>query len=168
MLSVYVANLSQYNSGHMDGHWLKLPASDPYEILPQIGVSEGQEYFCPDCESDIEGLASCIGEYPCLHTLNELATAIEQLEPYQLDTLKALLCVERFYLPELLERLEELDEYQLIPAFTDEELGHYYAEELGTEIPTFCAPYFDYEAYGSDISIDSFGCFTKYGFLLMG
>ena len=64
--------------------------------------------------------------------------------------------------------MDELDEFDLLPDVeNDEDLGYYYVEEYGSiDIPESIRAYFDYEAYGRDIRLESSCLFTSYGFLL--
>ena len=69
---------------------------------------------------------------------------------------------------DVLELLDKLDEFDLLTDVTDdEELGYYYAEEYcNIDIPENIQPYFNYEAYGRDIRLESSCLYTSYGFLL--
>lgn len=63
---------------------------------------------------------------------------------------------------------DNFDEMSLIyDVSTDRELGEYWVDELGIQnIPRYqLEMYFDYEAYGRDINIESSGGFVSDGFL---
>ena len=66
MLEVYVTNLGRYNEGHLDGEYLKLPATtkDVQALLKRIHVDgvRYEEIFITDYETDIPGLHNCLGE----------------------------------------------------------------------------------------------------------
>ena len=65
------------------------------------------------------------------------------------------------------ELVEDVDEHLIYDVYTDRELGEYWVNELGIQnIPRDqLEMYFDYEAYGRDINIESSGGFVADGFL---
>ncbi len=101
--------------------------------------------------------------------LNELAQRLEDLSADEADKLGAVLEYEACRsVSEVLELLDELDNFDLLADVNDDEdLGYYYADEYcSIDIPEHVQPYFDYEAYGRDIRLESSCLFTTYGFLL--
>ncbi len=58
--------------------------------------------------------------------------------------------------------------FDFYPAITnEEELGLYFVDECGAiQIPDNIAPYFDYESYGRDMYLDSYGGFTDSGYII--
>ena len=71
---------------------------------------------------------------------------------------------------DIVDIIEHLDAFDLLVGVEDNQgLGEYFADELGTlsAIPEHLRSYFDYEAYGRDIRLESGNfCFTSYGFVL--
>jgi hypothetical protein len=63
---------------------------------------------------------------------------------------------------DLINLTQNLDNYEFYPGVENEEdLGRYYIEELGAlDVPEHLENYFDYEAYGRDISFDG-GVFAE-------
>ena len=171
-MKIYLTNLGRYNEGYLVGKWVKLPVCEEVldKVLKEIGINEYyEEYFITDYENDIVGIGDVISEYSSVQALNELAQRLEDLSDDEADKLGAVLEYEACRsVSEVLELLDKLDEFDLLTDVTDdEELGYYYAEEYCCiDIPEHIQPYFDYEAYGRDIRLESSCLYTSYGFLL--
>ena len=171
-MKIYLTNLGRYNEGYLVGKWVKLPVCEEVldKVLKEIGINEYyEEYFITDYENDIVGIGDVISEYSSVQALNELAQRLEDLSGDEADKLGAVLEYEACRsVSEVLELLDKLDEFDLLTDVTDdEELGYYYAEEYCCiDIPEHIQPYFDYEAYGRDIRLESSCLYTSYGFLL--
>ena len=169
---VYLTNLGRYNEGVLQGRWLKLPASKEAleKVLDEIGINEMyEEYFITDSESDIIGINNVINEFSNIHKLNELAECLELLSADEERKLEAILEYESCSsATELIEIIEEMENYDLLDGVdTEEALGFYYADELCCiDIPESIKCYFDYEAYGRDIRLEGNGIFTSYGYLV--
>ena len=171
MIDVYVANIGRYLSGAAnDGIWVSFPAKPSVlnKTLDEIGVGVADEYFTPAAESsELDGLASVIGEYESLGQINALARALVLLDENDLQKVEAILDLESPSLPQLMMILEVLDDYDFWPDIhTDEDLGRYCVDELGAlNVPDHLRNYIDYEAYGRDIRLESSGGFAAGGFL---
>ena len=171
-MKIYLTNLGRYNEGYLVGKWVKLPVCEEVldKVLKEIGINEYyEEYFITDYENDIVGIGDVISEYSSVQALNELAQRLEGLSDDEADKLRAVLEYEACRsVSDVLELLDKLDEFDLLTDVTDdEELGYYYAEEYcSIDIPENIQPYFNYEAYGRDIRLESSCLYTSYGFLL--
>ena len=174
-MKIFITNLGKYTEGYLIGKWVKLPVSEDKldEVLEEIGIDNEyyEEYFITDtdCENEIIGIGDVISEYSSVQALNELAQRLEELSDDEADKLGAVLEYEACRsVSDVLELLDKLDEFDLLTDVTDdEELGYYYAEEYcSIDIPENIQPYFDYEAYGRDIRLESSCLYTSYGFLL--
>ena len=171
-MKIYLTNLGRYNEGYLVGKWVKLPVCEEVldKVLKEIGIDEYyEEYFITDYENEIIGIGDVISEYSSVQALNELAQRLEDLSDDEANKLGAVLEYEACRsVSEVLELLDKLDEFDLLTDVTDdEELGYYYAEEYcSIDIPEHIQPYFDYEAYGRDIRLESSCLYTSYGFLL--
>ena len=167
---VYLSNLGRYNEGVLQGRWLKLPASKEAleKVLDEIGINEMyEEYFITDSESDIIGINNVINEFSNIQKLNELAECLELLSEDEERKLEAILEYESCSsATELIEIIEDMENYDLLDGIdTEEALGYYYADELCCiYIPENIKCYFDYEAYGRDIRLEGNGIFTSYGY----
>ena len=173
-MKIYLTNLGMYNAGYLIGKWVKLPVEEKMlnEVLEEIGINEQyEEYFISDVEENEKfiGLSEVVSEYSSVQALNKLAQRLEELSDDEADKLGAVLEYEACRsVSDVLELLDELDNFDLLTDVTDdEELGYYYAEEYcSIDIPENIQPYFDYEAYGRDIRLESSCLYTSYGFLL--
>ena len=172
-MKIFITNLGMYNEGYLVGKWVKLPVSKDKldEVLKAIGINEYyEEFFISDFENErIIGLSEVVSEYSSIQALNKLAQRLEELSDDEADKLGAVLEYEACRsVSDVLELLDELDNSDLLTDVNDDEdLGYYYAEEYcSIAIPEHIQPYFNYEAYGRDIRLESSCLFTSYGFLL--
>ena len=168
-MKIYITNLGKYNEGYLIGKWVKLPVADDVldRVLEAIGIDEYyEEYFITDYETEIVGVGNSIGEYSSLTELNRLAERLESLCQYDADKLEAVLEYTSCRgVTELMELIDELDNFDLLPDVDDDEdLGYYYADECCCiDIPEHIRTYFDYEAYGRDIRLEESLMYTSYG-----
>ena len=167
-ISIYLTNLGRYNEGCLIGEWVKLPIDKDklQEVLDRIGINERyEEYFITDYETLLSNLH--ISEYASINDLNELAERIEGLADHDYDKLAAVLeCESSTSIAEILELIDDLDSFDLLTEVeNDEALGEYYAEVgcIFHNVPDSIQRYFDFEAYGRDIRLESNLCFTSYG-----
>ena len=172
-MKIFITNLGMYNEGYLVGKWVKLPVSEDKldEVLKAIGINEYyEEFFISDFENErIIGLSEVVSEYSSVQALNKLAQRLEELSDDEADKLGAVLEYEACRsVSDVLELLDELDNFDLLTDVTDdEELGYYYAEEYCCiDIPEYIQPYFDYEKFGRDVRLQSCCLYTSYGFLL--
>ena len=171
-MKIFITNLGRYNEGYLVGKWVKLPVCEDVldKVLKEIGINEYyEEYFITDYENEIIGIGDVISEYSSVQTLNKLAQRLDDLSANDADKLGAVLEYEACTsVSDVLELLDKLDEFDLLTDVNDDEdLGYYYAEEYcSINIPEHIQPYFNYEAYGRDIRLESSCLYTSYGFLL--
>lgn len=87
MLEAFVTNLGRYNEGHLDGAYLKLPATteDVQALLKRIHVDgiRYEEVFITDYETNIPGLYDCLGEYESIDELSYLASLLGDMEKWE-------------------------------------------------------------------------------------
>ena len=171
MIDAYITNLGKYNEGELCGEYLKLPAekADVQALLARIGV-DGiiyEETFITDYETDIDGLSRYMGEYESVDELNYLAALLSDMGDSELEKFTAAIEYGEYTssIKDLINLTQNLDNYEFYPDIEDEEdLGYYLIDELGyEEIPERLENYFDYEAYGRDMSLDSGGVFIDGG-----
>ena len=170
-ISIYITNLGKYNEGYLMGEWVKLPvpADKLDEVLARIGINgEYEEYFITDFEAPLANLN--IAEYASVEELNDFARRLDEVEVWDFDKLCAVLEMENpTGIAGVLDIIDHLDEFDVFVGVEDDQaLGEYFADELGTlsAIPEHLRSYFDYEAYGRDIRLESNSCYTSYGFVL--
>ena len=170
-LSIFITNLGRYNEGLLMGEWVKLPVPDDRlsEVLERIGINgEYEEYFITDYEPSFANLN--LSEYTSVEALNRFAARLEELESWEVEKLAAVLEYESVSsITDIMDIIDHLDEFDILADVEDDEdLGRYYAEELGTlsAVPEHLRSYFDFESYGRDIRLESVGCFTSYGYVM--
>ena len=167
-IDVYLVNQGRYNEGILVGTWIKLPCDKDnlQTVLTTIGINEQyEEFFICDYQCLLSNLH--INEYSSLDDLNELAKRIAELTDYDYDKLAAILEREScMTIAEILEIIDELDNFELLTEVEDDEaLGEYYAEVgcIFHGIPDSIQRYFDFEAYGRDIRLEANITMTSYG-----
>lgn len=175
MIEAYITNLGKYNEGELKGEFLKFPTTteDVQALLARIGVdgSRYEEYIITEYETDVEGLSSCLNEYESIDELNYLAALLEELnENEELEKFEAALVLGEYCgsVRELINLTQNLECFEFYPDVANEEdLGRYYVDELDAlQIPDNLEPYFDYEAYGRDIALESISDFVNGGFIV--
>lgn len=164
-LRAYITNLGKYNEGELVGQWVEFPCDedDFEEVLKEIGIDEHyEEWFIADYDCELDGLASELGEYASFDELNSVAEALEAWD----DDGLAEAVVEIWGIDTLLET--EPDDYMYFKAWDDEDIGYYFAEELDylSEVPDNLRNYFDYEAFGRDIRLESDGGLSDNGYFI--
>lgn len=171
-LKGYITNLGKYNEGELIGEWITFPIDedDFNEVMERIGCyyidasgvphnEEYEEFFFTDweCEADLD-----LGEYESIDDLNELA---EKIEEWDEELLKA--ACEIWNIDEVIDNDPD-DYYLLNDVNNDYDLGYYWIEESGCYNLSSMgnlANYFDYEAFGRDVNMESNGGFTTYGYV---
>lgn len=163
MLKIYLTNLGKYNEGYLIGEWVELPVSDEEleKVLERIEIGGMyEETFITDYETDVDGVD--VHEFDSIEKLNELAETLEGLEDYDLEVVEAMLS-EGYKLEDALERKDDCI------VWTDcddmEDVAIAYCEECGIldAIPENLRNYFDYEAFGRDMSFEGHYVFTNRG-----
>lgn len=170
MLKIYLTNLGKYNEGFLIGEWVTLPVDNDEldEILKRIGISDKpdkngyyyEEYFITDYETDIDGLE--VKEYSNLETLIELAEQLEELDEYQAEIVGAMLS-EGYTLSEALDKMDDC--YFWSDCEDMEDVARQYCETCGIleAMPEHLQNYFDFAAFGRDMSFEGHFVFTSNG-----
>ena len=168
-LSIYITSIRE-GKNYLLGEWVKLPVPPEKldEVLKRIG-NEYEEYLVTDYEAAFANLN--ISQYSSIAELNNLATRLDEVEEWDNDKLCAVLEMEEpTSIADIVDIIEHLNEFDLLIGVEDDQgLGEYFADELCTleAVPAHLRSYFDYEAYGRDIRLESGNCcFTSYGFVM--
>lgn len=168
-LSIYITSIAT-SEDYLLGEWVKLPVPPDKldEVLERIGT-EYEEYLVTDYEAAFANLN--ISEYASIGELNDFAARLVELAEWDTEKLCAVLEMESpTGIAGILDIIEHLDVFDLLTEIEDDQpLGEYYAEELCTlsAVPENLRSYFDYEAYGRDIRLESGNCCcTSYGFVV--
>ena len=171
MLNIYVNTWGNYNENGADGgQWVSLPMDETEleELLETIAENmndDDPEWFINDYEWTIDDSLREIDENEDIFDLNEEMEILDELDDHQQEILLAAVDVWGY---EYID-LDELDSYNLYTDIQDEyDLGHYYVVESGcydlSKMGSL-ANYIDYEAFGRDISFESDGGFSSYGWI---
>lgn len=171
LFEAYITNLGKYNEGELVGETLKFPTS-PQEVqalLKHIGVDgiRYEEFFITSFDGDVLGLYDYLGEYENLDELNHLACLLSELGQGELEKFEAVLHTgaHTSSVADIINLTQNLDCFEFYPDIENEEdLGRYWAEDL--PIPAELKDYFDYEAYGRDISINEGGHMAPGGYVV--
>ena len=171
LFEAYITNLGKYNEGELVGETLKFPTS-PQEVqalLKHIGVDgiRYEEFFITSFDGDVLGLYDYLGEYENLDELNHLACLLSELDQGELEKFEAALNIgaHTSSVADIINLAQNLDCFEFYPDIeTEEDLGRYWAEDL--PIPAELKDYFDYEAYGRDVSINEGGHFAPGGYIV--
>lgn len=160
-LRIFLTNLSRYAEGDLVGTWLALPA-DPDVLAAayaKIGTPE-DEYFITDYESDFDGLT--VGEYDNVNDLNEKAMTLAELDDYEIECINAMLS-EGYDFEYAVEHIDDCVVWYGCSDMTD--VAEQYCDECDilSSIPENLQPYFDYEAFGRDMSFEGQYVFTDNG-----
>lgn len=176
MFEAYVTNLGLYPElGVEVGETLKFPTTteEVQALFSRIGIDgiRYQEYFITSYDSDVLGLYDCLDEYAGLDELNYLAHRLQEVqEQGDIEKFEAVIAFGEHNrgAADLINLTQNLDCYDFLPGIDDEEaLGRYYAEEFNSiDIPEHIRGYFDYEAYGRDINLNTSGNFVPGGYVL--
>lgn len=169
-LSIYITSIAT-SEDYLLGEWVKLPVPPEKldEVLKRIGT-EYEEYLMTDYEAAFANLN--ISQYSSIAELNDLATRLDKVEEWDNNKLCAVLEMEEpTSIADIVDIIDHLDDFDLLVGVEDDQgLGEYFADELCTleAVPTHLRGYFDYEAYGRDIRLESGNCcFTSYGLLIL-
>ena len=171
LFEAYITNLGKYNEGEVVGETLKFPTTteEVQALLKRIGVDgvRYEEFFITSFDGDVLGLYDYLTEYENLDELNHLACLLSELDQSDLEKFEAVIdCGSHTYsVADLINLTQNLDCYEFYPDIENEEdLGRYFSEDL--PIPDELKDYFDYEAYGRDISINKSGHFAPGGYIV--
>lgn len=156
MIKIYLTNLAAYNDGELKGEWIELPLSreDLHEAMDRV-LGNDEELFITDYEAPFE-----ISEYEDIEDLNDFVDELEN-EVGNLDDeiISAIFDNVHGERDDALNALQDGD-YTIIDKGESLKsmeylIGEYNIHELGMlDIPDELENYFDYEAYGRDLSID--------------
>lgn len=176
MFEAYVTNPGLYPElGVEVGETLKFPTTteEVQALFSRIGIDGKlyQEYFIISYDSDVLGLYDCLDEYAGLDELNYLAHLLKEVqEQGDIEKFEAVIAFVAHTngAADLINLTQNLDCYDFLPGIDDEEaLGRYYVEEFNSiDIPEHIRGYFDYEAYGRDINLNTSGNFVPGGYVL--
>lgn len=173
MISAYIGNLGKYNEGIIAAEPLRFPASteEVQAVLSRIGVDgiRYEEIFIPDYETDVAGLRNRLGEGESIDELNYLASLLDKMDSDQMAKFEAAISLGEYAgsVKDLINLTQNLDCYEFYPEVqNEEELGQYLIDECGAlDVPENIKGYFDYEAYGRDMFLNTTSDFAAGGYI---
>jgi len=174
MIEAYITNLGRYNEGHLDGEYLKLPATteDVQALLSRIKVDGVmyEETFITDYEVHVSGLSEHFGEYESINELSYLASLLEDMDKGELEMFEAALVCGNHTgsVKDLINLAQNLDCYDLYHDVSDsDDLGRYVMEHFEVRIiPDWMENYFDYDGYGRDYDQEVGGDFVNNSYIV--
>lgn len=161
MFRIFLTNLGKYNEGYLVGKWVDLPCDDLESELKEIGISDEpdehgryyEEWFITDYENDF----GCkVDEYENLDNLNELAENLKSLNEDEMIAFRAYM--ENGEDPESAYEYVQSGDYRIYYGCNDmTDVAYHAVEDSGMleGVPDNVVNYFDYEAYGRDLGLES-------------
>lgn len=155
MLKIFISNLKEYNNGKIIGEWVSLPCEGLEEVLNKISNNGNDELFISDYETDISNLK--ISEYDDILQLNEIAEEIDNLSDDELIAFQAYLEQYANNMEQALEEVRQGNYRIYYNCDNMEDVAYQAVNESGLldGVPEQVKMYFDYEAYGRDMDINS-------------
>ena len=162
MMNLYISTYHKYNCGYLSGEWVELPLDEEklQETLNRIkGLHPAEtdaEFMIQDYETDLN---IKIEECDNIYELNELAQKAEDWDETQKEVFGCLVDDWGAGIEDASDKVENNDFYY-IEADNETELGENYINQLGglnCLSRETIERYFDFEAFGRDLSFD----FTK-------
>lgn len=154
-VKIYVGTYAKYNNGSIFGKWLTLSdysdLSEFYDACRELHKDEEDpEFMFQDYETP-ELLNGKISECGIDKDIFEIAEAMEDKDADMISAYVSLMGEK--LTPELIEQAEERF-YGQFDSYTD--LAEDYAEQTGmlSKVPESIQRYFDFEAFGRDLSYD--------------
>lgn len=162
MFKIALTNLGKYNEGELIYTWLELPASDEEieEAFNEIGIDGEvyEEYFISDFEFNGK-VKFDIKEHSSISQLNKIAKSLQSLDEVELYAAQAyieLYGADIDHVTEAIEFAKSGNFHVLYDCKNTEDIGYYYINEAGIyDLPDFVKTYFNYEAFGNDLAIES-------------
>lgn len=174
MLNIYVNTWGNYNENGADGgKWITLPMSkeELENALENIAAAMGDndpEWAIHDHEWTTDIDLFDVSEYDNITVLNECLQELEGLKEWELEEVAAAMEAFGYEFLEAVERQQR----GYFTLYRNMDLTEV-AEELVNECfftkdtPDIFTRYFDYEAFGRDLSFDGY-TETKYGVIIDG
>lgn len=171
----FVTNLTKYAEGNLIGEWVSFPTDREtmQGVFQRIGLDHGGEYFITDYDPSLS-LSGILGEHENLNELNYFASKLEDIDfdgNFEKFSAALELGDHTDSVKDLINLTDNLDAYTWYPDITtEEEYGRYLVDECEampvlSEHPEL-EPYFDYEAFGHDTTINESGTFTEDGYIV--
>ena len=163
IINVYLTNLGKYNEGELIGEWVSLPINDVElaSARKRIGINElYEEEFLTDWECPIKAVSELIGEYTNIESLNGIAEQLNSIPEEDYPILDAIYNISGDF-DNMLRKYNDGEYRVYYNCSTMEDVARTYLEETGAffNLPSYIENYFDYEAFGRDMSFE--GSFSE-------
>lgn len=163
MLNIYINTWGNYNTNGADGgKWVTLPMdeSELEEILETTADAMGDddpEWFVNDYEWNCDNHVRNISEFENYFELNEQMQRLENLDECEKKAFFAYMDATGYYINEVLNAIENgayqfYEDMDLTDVATELVNECYFTKDT----PDIFARYFDYEAFGRDLSFDGY------------
>lgn len=169
ILSLFVNTWGNYNeNGAAGGEWIHLPMDEDELTAELERIAEAMGDHDPEWAIhyyEWEGAEGrTVSEYESIFELNEYAARLADLTSYELTIYEAACEIWGSDVD-----IDDLDSYNLYTDITDDyDLGYYWAVDSGCydlDKMGNLANYFNYEAFGRDIRLESCGGFSSFGWI---
>ena len=171
MLNIFVNTWGNYNENGADGgEWITLP-TEPEELKTALAtIAKNMGDRDPEfCIHDYEWISEIeireIGENENITALNTELEKLGELDEWEQEVFCAAVEIWGYTSVDP----DEIDNYRLCSDVkTEYDLGYYWIQECGCACLKemgHLANYFDYKALGRDISMESDGGFSTYGWV---
>lgn len=162
MLNIFITNLGKYNEGQLIGEWVSLPVAkeELEKVYTRIGINaEYEEMFISDYETDMNYE---VNEYDNIDELNEMMETIADLDESDIEALDAMM-EEGYSFNEALDKVQNGDYSIYYDCHDMEDVAMEIIESCGMldGVPENIARYFDYKAYGRDLSFEGHFVFNR-------
>lgn len=157
-ISVFIENLSAYNSGYLVGKWWNVPVNSSevaahFEAARERGIPIGEEWMIADFdfEVDLPCVREKIYEYMSISELNELWNSIEEIASERGEKfIKAA--------TEVLDLDEVIKKYEDIGFYPDQSLEDVAQEffDIDVDIPDWVRDYLDVGKYARDLEDEGY------------
>ena len=144
-IRIFLTNLGKYNEGELVGEWVELPVDDDFAAAKAaIGIGGNyEEWFISDSETNIPGLT--IGEYDNIYELNDLASAIDDMDEDEILIMSAYIDAGE----SIEDAIDKCDNgYVYHDCYTDQDLGYAMVDDPSELSKDVLEMYFDYESFG--------------------
>ena len=158
MLNVFMNTWGNYNTNGADGgEWIALPmdAEELDEVLEAIARKMGDndpEWAIHDYEWETEEDFGEVHEMDSIHEWNRLCNEAHNLDEYEAEMVAAAIDAYGYTFAEALEKKDDFVFYRNMDL---EEVAEELIEEC-YNLPEFALRYFDYKAFGRDLSFDGY------------
>ena len=154
MLKIYLTDLAAYNNGKFLGKWITLAISHE-ELQSELNevLQEGEEYFITDYEWEELSFFK-VEEFSNIFKINEDLQQLEELEEYELKSVKFLL--DYGFADSIEEAINNIDNVIIYENSTMEDMAYNLIQEIYNidNLPSLISNHIDYQGVARDLEIN--------------